>query len=435
MARRALPALIAGAALVTSACSWTRFDDLEQDAPVVRLTEPGGIGPGFGSAVASGTSSSDAHVLVAAARNQRGAAQFRIGFGHSPVVDAIDAGHCRQDCLLASSVAGLSSAATPTGARSFCWATGISPFGIAARCGDGQPLPDYALAIPAGPEILPNDRLLFASDHADAPSLAAATTASSGRAWFYPPLEQGFVELAPPSPEAGFGGALAVALLASGRVYAVGAPDAGRVWLFSASPDGKSVASFGCVTGGAGFGRTLAAGDVDGAAGDELVVAASDHVAVLGGLEALAQGGVCVPSESALLARLECVGTADVSGCGQNSRFGDALAVGDLNGDGNGEVVVGAPGMSVRGASRAGALLIFDVDLTGAGQPEWLTDAKFMSSAESGDALGSSLATVLQVANGGNRRHVLLAGAPGGDKAAIFYCFDLPSGKRGSRCQ
>jgi hypothetical protein len=435
MSRRCVSGFLAGAALATSACSWSRFDDLEENAPVVLLSEPRGIGPGFGSAVAAGSTSSDARVLVAAARNQRGAAEYRIGFGHSPVVDAIDGGHCLQDCALASSIASLTEAATPTGVRSFCWATGASPIGVIARCGDGQPLPDYALPTPAGLELAPTDRLQLASDHGAPSSLAAATTATGGRAWFYPPLELSLVELAPPSPEAGFGAALAVALAASGRIYAVGAPEADRVWLFAASADGKSVASTGCVTGGAGFGRTLAAGDVDGVAGDELVVAANDHVEVLGAIDLLAQGGACVATESARLARLECVSTADVSGCA-NSGFGAALAVGDVDGDGNGEVFVGAPGMSVRGQSGAGAIEVFDLDLSGAKQPEWLAEAKFLSSARSGDALGSSLATVLQwPAAGGNPQHVLLAGAPGGDKAAIFYCFDLPSGKRGARCK
>jgi hypothetical protein len=427
--------LLLAVSFAASACSWSRFDDLEDGAPVVLLKEPGGVGPGFGSAVAASSTASDANVLVAAARDQRGAAAYRVGFGQNPVIDAIDSGHCRQDCALASSVASLASAATPSGTRSFCWVTGISSFGLIARCSDGQPLPDYALSVPSGVAISPTDRLVLASDHAEAPSLAAATNAGAGRAWFYPPLALGFVELVPPSSDSGFGAALAVAMTPSGRVYAVGAPEANRVWLFSASADGQSVSSSGCVTGGAGFGRTLAAGDVDGVAGDELVVAADDHVEVLRGIDALAQGGGCVPTDSALLTRLECVTTPDLSGCGSGSAFGKSLAVGDLNGDGNGEVLVGAPGMSARGERRAGAVLIYDVDLTGQREPEWLTDAKFISSAESGDALGSSLASVLQRPDTGNPRHVLLAGAPGGDKAAMFYCFNLTSGKHGSRCQ
>jgi hypothetical protein len=225
-----------------------------------------------------------------------------------------------------------------------------------------------------------------------------------------------------------------VARVSTGRIYAVGAPQSGRVWLFHASSDDQSVASLGCVSGGSGFGRTLAAGDVDGAPGDELVVAEDADVVVLDDLAALATGGACSASPSVVV-RLSCVSTADVSGCGPESGFGDALAIADLNGDANGEVVVGAPGMSARGEGRAGAILIYDVDLSGEREPEWLTDAKFISSAGSGDALGSSLAGVRQRPAGQNPRDVLLAGAPGGDKAAMFYCFELPSGERGSRCE
>ena len=412
--------------LLSLACSWSRFDDVQDNASVVLLEEPGAVGSGFGSSLATISTADDAHVLVAAARGSHGAAQYRVGFGQSPVVDTIDGGHCRPDCALGSTVAGMATAAVPGGGtRSFCWATGISPAGVVGRCRDDAGNVDYTLPIPPAVTIDPAARFVLASDTAEQPALLAA---GDGSAWFHPPVSTNVVELSAPAAGAGFGDAAAIARVQTGRVLAVGAPEAGELWLF-ASSDSATVDSHGCVTGPPGLGRSIAAGDVDGDGFDELVVAAADAVVVLALSQGLATGGGCVDAGGAVLANLTCKPTADVTGCAA-SRFGEALAVGDLNGDGNGEVVVGAPGMNARDASGGGALLVFDVDLTGATDAELLTDAKFLSSAGGGDALGASVAAVRQA-----DRHVLLGGGPGGDKAALFYCFELPSGKRGARCQ
>jgi hypothetical protein len=130
---------------------------------------------------------------------------------------------------------------------------------------------------------------------------------------------------------------------------------------------------------------------------------------------------------NAVLASFGCGATPDVSGCGA-SEFGEALAVGDIDADGDGEVAVGAPNMSVRGESSAGAVLVYDVE---SAEPHALRDARYLASAELGERLGTSLA-MPRIGD----RSVIAAGAAGAGKTVLFYCSPLLSAaQRGTRCQ
>jgi hypothetical protein len=224
-----------------------------------------------------------------------------------------------------------------------------------------------------------------------------------------------------------------VARVGDGRLLAVGIADTSEVRLFWA-PDGATPTYVGCLGGTPGFGRAFATGRVLG--DDDSLVVSDDSIvyvfdaAKLATLQPPAVDGGCslgALPEGALVSSFTCGSTKNISGCA-GSRFGAALGVGDLDGDGDGEVVVGAPNMTVRHNAGAGAALIYDVEKPNDFD---LLDIAFLSSADQDDQLGSSIA----LPDVGDRQ-ILAAGAPGNGKVALFYCFGfLPDDLRGPRCQ
>lgn len=176
----------------------------------------------------------------------------------------------------------------------------------------------------------------------------------------------------------------------------------------------------------------MAAGRIDEDELDELVVATQDSVHVFDGasLAAVAPApdepcGTDWLPKGAETAQFSCEESSDTSDCAV-SKFGQALAVADVDGDGRGEVVVGAPEMTVRGKSAAGAVLIYEVPSSGAAA---LADTRLLSTADSGNRFGAALATVPQ-----RTRDVILAGVPGAAKTVLLYCNSLFDGDS-SRCQ
>jgi hypothetical protein len=132
----------------------------------------------------------------------------------------------------------------------------------------------------------------------------------------------------------------------------------------------------------------------------------------------------------ALLASFGCGTTTEVADC-EGSLFGASLAVGDLDGDGDGDIVVGAPRLRVRDVERAGAVLVYTVGGGDGGSPFALGEVKYISSAESDDLMGSAVAAPRV-----GTRSIIAAGAPGGGKTALFYCSSLvPPALRGTRCK
>ncbi|HEY0467294.1 MAG TPA: hypothetical protein VGC79_24005 [Polyangiaceae bacterium] len=434
-------------ALSASACSWSRFDEVTKNSPVVLLEKPSSMTSGFGVSLASATNDGQTKLLVGGTVTLSGAALYDIGQEDSPDTAAIDIAYCAgssEPCFLSSSPAGLANASGPDQkVRPLCFALGsgaVVKQGLVVRCQDAT---EYTLEMPPVAQaslansIAQNQPLDYplAVDRKDDPALFASLP-EQRLAWFYPARSSTFSELRLPEAAAvddpSFGRSLAVLSVDGGRVLALSVSGKSKVLLWKTDDRDKS-SYIGCLGGKAGLGRALAAGKVNADGSDDLVVSDETNVHAIDGASLFrlpeTASGECSFSSlpaGALLGSFGCGSTSNVSGCEQ-SEFGAALAVGDLDGDGDGEVIVGAPKMTVRGAENAGALLVYDADGT---TDTAVVDAKFISSAEAGDLLGRTIVTPHI-----GKRDIIAAGAPGHGKAALFYCSTLLApGTAGSRC-
>jgi hypothetical protein len=373
----------------------------------------------------------------------------------NPSTDAVDGGFCDDPaipCYFSNQPAALGRAEvgdSEPGETCFVLGAGQSSpsyeYGLIARCQAGL---EYTLPVPrvVRKEVI-EDELIAQGSAARAPIRLAADRDPEAAlvagaelqqlAWYYRPMSDRPVLLTPPGgAEESYGASQAVLRLdadgsqgTGARLVLVGAPEAGHVWLFGGDDDeGNAV---GCLGGPAGFGRALATGNVDGDGVDDLIVSDDVSVTVISGaaLQGLTRNDDIVCSLSAfgpgaIIASFGCGSRDAIAGC--PGGFGTALDVGDLDGDGDGEVLVGAPEVSVRGTENAGAVLIYDAE---GSSPEELSDILYVASREAGDRLGSAV-----VAAPIEGRDVVVAGVPGSARTAVFYCSVFVEDE-GGRCE
>lgn len=429
--------------LWATACDWSEFDDLEARASVVRL-DRAEESEGFGRSLAVAANDDAVLLLVGGTPSRSASAAYNIGREQTPSKSPTLNGFCSGDNAFLTQCKAAEGAAYFGIANSrddvdlcFAYAWGqtsdANDDGILVRCFSDAA--DVTLRVPSSArsarrdayELNEENQPLWLSSDRGGQWLLASLGAQN-RAWYYVANETASpspVTLSrPPGSGESFGSRNVVLRTAEGtdgRLFAVSAPDEGQVWLFRAGEE--SAVLTGCLGERPGFGRSLASGDVDEDGNDDLVVAEDDFVTVFSGaaLAVLPESfsETCtlsaLPAE-AVLGSFGCGSRLSLAGC-DDSDFGASVAVGDLDGDGDGEVIVGAPQMSTNGQANAGGVLIYDVEGTDRHE---LNGVLYLSSAEGDDLLGSSVAAVPQAGH-----DVVAAGGPGRSKVAVFYCSDL----------
>ena len=441
------------------------YADIAAGAPwrtVAGIADAGAVRIDYGSRAGAATSGAHSQYFDQDSTGMPGAPTANDTFGL-----ALAAGYFNDDCyadlaigtpgendvtVLYGSATGLST----TGASNFAGRTSGSAFGFALATGDfnHDGRDDLAASAP------------FAGGGAgEITTMSGAASALTAPAKWLNQATAGI----PGVNETGdlFGLALAAGdFSADGFAdLAVGVPaeddgqaiDAGSVTVLRGSAAGISTTGVqlwtqdnpgvpGVVEAGDRFGYALAAGDVTGDGTADLVIGVpgeDDGSVVDGGSATFLRG-----SHSGLTATGSMDLTQDTTGVPGGAERGDdlgeAVAIGDFNGDGHADVALGVPGEDLTAVNGKDAVDAGTVDVlrgistgpTGVGSTSWSQDSAGVPGAvEAGDEFGS---TLLAARVRGSNRTDLVIGAQLEDGTSTTDCGAvtvLPSGPTGTGSQ
>jgi hypothetical protein len=256
-----------------------------------------------------------------------------------------------------------------------------------------------------------------------------AASPDASLAWFYPGSTATAIEL-PALPDGKYvGRALAVIPHDSSYTIAASSQTTNEVYLFEVDATGTPSLT-GCLAGPEQFGRLLSSGMFNvGLSVTSLLVADAKTIYAIdissSALPAANATPTCVDVAATNAVIASCASVGNVNGCGTQP-FAASIAAANLDGLDIDELVVGVPDANVRGESSAGAVFVYARD----GNEFKVTDGLFVSSATSGDRLGTSVAAA--PAAGIDR---IVAGAPGDNSVMEFFCNSrVPADAKAARC-
>jgi hypothetical protein len=233
------------------------------------------------------------------------------------------------------------------------------------------------------------------------------------------------------------GAAIAVSALANGElVLAVAQPSQQRVIVALQPESSDAPTTRACINtpdpGVKGFGKRLALGDINDDGMPEIFVgteAANSAERVWmyrGAALPEEEAGVC-PEWGAEPIEVTCRGDARGVRC-DDSGFGAALAVGDVDGDGFNDLLVGAPNAKVGSAAEAGAVWLIPggKDSPRDGGLDFDRITSLYANKKARAHLGSSVAALRT-----RDRDEPVAGAPGEQRVYTFMCSSLEDDQKG----
>lgn len=432
------PALPLIVATVTSACSWWRFDDVTTDPPVRLLEAPANVN-GMGTSLATFRDANNATLVFATGLD--GYAVFDLSHSGN---DAIEQETCRRSdsCFIAERAATIYTQVDgierPCVAYAAAAGNGDS-VRFRLHC-DGQivtslAVPEAALTLLGTPKESKALGLTFASSPRRTPQRLLASVTATPALVYYPSTSGSGVSVPiPAGATEGFG--RAAALLGSrfdaeapGATLVIGEPTAAKVHLYAVDEAGLVVAT-ACLVGSSDFGSLLATGYFASASSEGIAIGTLSQVTVVPDvtqIRALASASTdCIDITQLNLAKsLDCHGLGLGTSCSSAMDTG-SMSAADIDGDTLDELLIGAPTVTNAGMRYAGVVVSLKW-----GTELGVYDQFSPSVRESGDRLGQAALGVPL-----SDRDVVLAGAPGGNKLAAFYCSALlPAGKGGKRCQ